>query len=112
MKMAAPVLKTYFQNYTTDNLGQIDLTGILSVKSHSTIHVELLQWPDTGVHMTAQCDIGKIAGTTVAQTLEQFPLGGGGQIHSFNVIGPEFRVVLTGGPSNTAVPIQGWVFLH
>jgi hypothetical protein len=110
--MAVPVLKTYFQNFTTDNLGQIELTGILNVKSHNTINVEIIQWPDAGVNMSAQCDIGKISGSTLAQTVAQFPLGSSGQILTFNVIGPEFRVALTGGPANTDIPIQGWVFLH
>ena len=110
--MAVPVLKTYFSTFTTDALGQIDLTGVLSVKSYNTINVELIQWPAApGVNMTAQCDIGKISGSTLAQTVAQFPLGTSAQIHTFNVIGPEFRVVLTGGPASTAVPIQAWVFL-
>jgi hypothetical protein len=110
--MAVPVLKTYFKSYLTDNLGQIDLTGILNVKPYNSINVELSQWPNVpGVNMTAQCDIGKISGTTLAQTLSQTPLGNGGQIQTFNVIGPEFRVFLTGGPANTEIPIQAWVFL-
>jgi hypothetical protein len=110
--MAAPILKKYFASYTTDNLGQIFLTGILNVKSYNAINVEIIQWPAAAANMTVQCDIGVITGTTVAQTVAQFPLGSSGQIHTFSVIGPEFSVVLTGGPANTAVPIQGWVFLH
>jgi len=33
-------------------------------------------------------------------------------IHTFNVIGPEASVVITGGPANTVVNIQAWLFLH
>ena len=63
--------------------------------------------------MTVVCDIGKITGETLAQTVGQFPLGTTAQIHTFDVIGPEFSGVLTGGgPPSTAVPIQAWVFLH
>jgi hypothetical protein len=110
--MATPVLKTYFDNYKTDNLGQIFLTGILNVKSHNSVNVEIIQWPAAaGVNMTVQCDMGKISGSTLAQTVGQFPLGTAAQIHTFNVIGPEFSMVLTGGPANTEVPIQAWVFL-
>lgn len=110
--MAAPVLKTYFQSYDTDNLGQIFLTGILKVETHNSISVEIIQWPHIAVNMTVSCDIGKISGQTLAQSVAQFPLGTAGQIHTFSVIGPEFSVVLTGGPANTSVPIQAWVFLH
>jgi hypothetical protein len=35
-----------------------------------------------------------------------------GQIHTFDVISPEFSVVLTGGPADTDVPIQALVFLN
>jgi hypothetical protein len=109
--MATPVLKTYFESYTTDNLGQIFLTGILNVKTHDTVNVEIIQWPAAAVNMTVQCDMGKITGSTLAQAVGQFPLGTSAQIHTFNVVGPEFSMVLTGGPANTAVPIQAWVFL-
>jgi len=110
--MATPVLKKYFQIFTTDNLGQIELTGILNVKSHNTVNLEITQWPAAPVSMTVQCYMGVISGTTVSSLVAQFPLtNGGGPIQTFNVTGPEFNVVLTGGPANTAVPIQGWVFL-
>ena len=33
-------------------------------------------------------------------------------IHSFEVVGPEFSVVITGGTPNTDVPIQAWLFLN
>jgi hypothetical protein len=110
--MAAPVLHSYFQTFKTDNLGQIFLTGILDVKHFNSINVEIIQWPHAAVSMTVSCDIGKITGQTLAQAVAQFPLGTAGQIHTFDVIGPEFSVVLTGGPANTDVPIQAWVFLH
>ena len=110
--MAAPVLKTYFQSFKTDNLGQVSLTGILNVEEYNSINVEIIQWPHAAVSMTVLCNIGKITGTTLAQTVAQFPLGTAGQIHTFGVIGPEFSVVLTGGPPITDVPIQAWVFLH
>jgi hypothetical protein len=112
-EMAPSVLKTYFKSFTTDNLGRIDLTGVLNVRSHDTIKVEICQCPDAGVSMTVQCDIGKISGSTPDWTVAQFPLGNGAiPVQTFNVVGPEFRVILTGGPANTKVPIQGRVFLH
>jgi hypothetical protein len=110
--MATPQLNTYFQTFKTDKLGQIFMTGPLNVEAFSKVNVEIIQWPHAAVSMTVMCTMGKISGSTLAQIVAQFPLGTGGQIHTFDVIGPEFSVVLTGGPANTDVPIQAWVFLH
>ncbi|HET6936429.1 MAG TPA: hypothetical protein VFI72_16420 [Candidatus Angelobacter sp.] len=107
-----PELKTYFQTFKTDNLGQIFLTGILDVKHFNKVSVEIIQWPHTPVQMQVQCMMGKISGSTLAQYVDQFPLGTTARIHAFDVIGPDFSVVLTGAPPNTDVPIQAWVFLH
>ena len=107
-----PVLKTYFQTFKTDHLGQIFLTGILDVSRFNKVSVEIIQWPHTAVQMNVLCDMGKISGSTLAQTVAQFPLGTTAQIHAFDVVGPDFSVVLTGGPANVDVPIQAWVFLH
>ncbi len=110
--MAAPTLTKYFSTFKTDSLGQIFLTGIINVEPYSQINVEIIQWPHVAVSMTVSCDIGVITGTTLAQTVGQFPLGTAGQIHTFGVTGPEFSIILTGGPPTTDVPIQAWVFLH
>jgi hypothetical protein len=110
--MATPVLHTYFQTFKTDNLGQFFMTGILDIQQFNSVNVEIIQWPHAAVNMSVSCSMGKISGLTLAQSVAQFPLGTAGQIHTFNVIGPEFSVVLTGGPANTDVPIQAWVFLH
>jgi hypothetical protein len=110
--MAASEFKTYFQTFKTDHLGQIFMTGTLNVEAYSKISIEIIQWPHVAVSMNVLCDMGKITGPTLAQTVAQFALGTAGLIHSFDVIGPEFSVVLTGGPANTDVPIQAWVFMH
>ena len=110
--MAAPKLITYFKTFTTDALGQIFLTGIVDVSAYSQVNVEIIQWPHAAVAMTVSCDMGKLSGSTLAQVVGQFPLGTAGVIHTFNVIGPEFSVVLTGGTPTTDVPIQAWLFLR
>ncbi len=110
--MATPQLNTYFQTFKTDKLGQIFMTGALNVETFSKVNVEIIQWPHAAVNMTVLCTMGKISGSTLAQTVAQFPLGTAGQIHTFDVIGPEFSVILTGAPANTDVPIQAWVFPH
>lgn len=107
-----PELKTYFQTFKTDHLGQIFLTGILDVRKFKKVSVEIIQWPHTPVQMSVQCAMGKISGSTLSEVLEQFPLGTTARIHAYDVVGPDFSVVLTGGPPNTDVPIQAWVFLH
>lgn len=110
--MATPKLLTYFQTFKTDPLGQIFITGIVDVKDYNKVNVEIIQWPHAAVAMTVSCDMGKLSGTTLAQVVGQFPLGTAGTIHTFNVVGPEFSVILTGGPASTDVPIQAWVFLN
>jgi hypothetical protein len=107
-----PTLQTYFETFKTDALGQIFLTGILNVEEFNQVNVEIIQFPHVPVTMTVVCNMGKISGETLAQTVGQFPLGTAAKIETFNVVGPEFVVVLTGGPPNTDVPIQAWVFLH
>ena len=108
----AAKLNTYFQTFKTDNLGQIFMTGILDVQAYNKVHIEIIQWPHAPVSMQVSCMMGKISGSTLAQVIGQFPLGTAGVIHSFDVIGPDFSVVLTGGTPKTDVPIQAWVFLH
>ena len=108
----ASKLITYFQTFKTDPLGQIFMTGILDVQTYNKVNVEIIQWPHAPVSMNVSCNMGKISGQTLAQTVGQFPLGTAASIHTFEVVGPDFSVVLTGGPPNTDVPIQAWVFLH
>jgi hypothetical protein len=110
--MATPKLTTYFKTFTTDALGQIFMTGILDVSHHNQVNLEIIQWPPASVSMTVSCDMGKLSGSTLAQVVGQFPLGTDGIIHTFNVVGPEFSVVLTGGTPTTDVPIQAWLFFR
>ena len=110
--MPAPKLTTYFKTFTTDPLGQIDVTGITDVSKWDTVNVEIIQWPHAAVTMSVTCYIGKLSGSTLGEAIATFPLGTAGVIHTFDVIGPEFNLVLTGGPPKTKVPIQAWMFLH
>jgi len=110
--MPAPQLNTYFRTFKTDHLGQILMSGILNIEAFSKVDFEIIQWPQAPVNMTVLCNMGKITGQTLAQNVGHFPLGTAAQIHTFDVLGPEFVVVLTGGPPDTEVPLQAWVFLH
>jgi hypothetical protein len=53
--MASPELKTYFQTFKTDHLGQIFMTGILNVEAFNEVNVEIIQWPHVAVNMTVSC---------------------------------------------------------
>jgi len=80
--MAAPKRTDYFKTFTTDPLGQIFMTGIVNVAPFNTVNLEIIQWPHAPVTMTVNCMMGKITGSTLAETVEQFPLGTAGHIHS------------------------------
>lgn len=111
--MATPLVKTYFKTFKTDRLGQIFMTGILNVKAYDKVSLEIVPGPGApALSMTVQTTMGKLSGTTLGHTVDSFPLSPKTAIHAYDVIGPEFSVVLTGGPANTNVPIQAWVFLH
>jgi hypothetical protein len=102
---------TYFKSFKTDHLGQIFMTGILQVHDYHKVHVEIVP-EGSAPNMTVRCMMGKISGTTLSQEVGQFPLATAPVIHSFEVLGPEFSVVLTGGPPNVDVAIQAWVYLN
>src|SRR5258707_15501525 len=103
-------LKTFFQTFTTDQLGQIFLTGPLNVEAFSKVNLQILA--EAAVNMTVECGMGKFSGERLAQRVGQlaFELSDL-QIHTFEVIGPEFSGALTGGPPITDFPIQRWVYL-
>jgi hypothetical protein len=113
--MATPELKTYSQSFDTGPLGQIFLTGILNVEAFSKVNLQVIQSPKYfPTNMTAVCEMGKFTGEPFSgEPLVQawkFPLDT--QILTFEVIGPEFSVKLTGGPPFTSVSIRAWVFLN
>jgi hypothetical protein len=103
---------TYFQTRTTDQLGQIFLTGILDARGFDKVSVEIVQFPTTVGGLTVTVDEGKISGTTLSQFIDSFPLSTTALIHTYDVNGPDFSLILTGGPPNTAVGIQAWVYFH
>lgn len=102
---------TYFQTYTTDALGQIFLTGPLAAAGFDKASLEIIQFPGNVSGLTVSVAEGKITGSTLAQVIDSFPLGGG-TVHNYDLNGPEISLILTGGPPNTAVNIQAWVYLH
>jgi hypothetical protein len=111
--VATPQLLTFFKTFTTDAHGQIFLTGIVDIKEHRQADLEILQFPGAVPNISVSVTMGKISGSTLAQQVGSFALSStAAAIHTFNVVGPEMSVVLTGGPANTAVNIQAWLFVH
>ena len=112
--MATPRLITFQQTFTTDSGGQIDLTGVLNVQDYNNVNLCIIQFPtQAGLSINVTCQMGSFtAAPVLAETVGFFPLGQVSNIHTFDVVSPEFIVALTQGPPNTAVPVQAWVFLH
>jgi hypothetical protein len=109
------MVKDLFRTFTTDNLGQIDLTGNMNVEAYRKVNFMLIT--ESGINMTVECEMGTYSGGggggTLALSVGQFALEFlQPQIHTFDVIGPEFRIVLFNGPPNTDVPLQGWLLLQ
>lgn len=110
--MADPKLLTFFNPFTTNAQGNIFLSGIVDIRPYRQVDLEIIQFPGSVPNLTVTVMMGKISGSTLAQTVGTFPLGSPAKIHTFTVVGPEVSVVLEGGPPNTAVNIQAWLFLH
>ena len=108
----ASSFKTFFGTFTTDSLGQIFLTGIMNITGFDKVSLEIVQFPTSVTGLTVNVIMGKISGTTLSFTVESFPLPTVVNNHTDDIVGPEYSVVLTGGPANTAVGIQAWVFAH
>jgi len=110
--LSTPQLLTYFQSFNTDQFGQIFLSGILDIRDYKEVDLEILQSPGSVPNITVGVHMGKISGSTLSATVGSFALNSATVIHKFAVVGPEVSVVLTGGPPNTSVGINAWVFLH
>jgi hypothetical protein len=114
--MATPNLITYQQVYTTDQFGQIFLTGIVDIKDFSTVDFEILNWPnpvsDPNSQIKVGVSMGKLSGWTLAERVDEFPIVNSPVIKNYKVLGPELSIVITGAPANTVINIQAWVFLH
>lgn len=57
---------------------------------------------------SARMYIGKISGPTLAEAYE-IPLDY--NVHTFEVIGPQMRLLLLGGPPNMSEKVKIWVYL-
>ncbi|HEX2046127.1 MAG TPA: hypothetical protein VHF27_00075 [Acidimicrobiales bacterium] len=103
---------TFFEPSTTDAHGQIFLTGIVDIAEYRQVDLEMIQFPGDVPNLTVNVNMGKLSGSTLAQTVGTFLLGTDAVIHTFSVVGPEMTVVIVGGPPSTVIDVQAWVFLH
>ena len=109
--MATPRLLSYFKTFTTNQHGNIRLGGIHDIKAYTKVHIEIMSWPNPTSNLKATVMMGKIKGTTLAQTVGTFSITSSPKIHSYEVVGPDL-VVSIKGPKKKKVNIQAWVFLH
>ena len=107
-------LLKYFGTFTSDRLGQIELTGILDIEGYHTVNLEILAgYADQVPDLRVTVDMGKIKGSTLAEEVDRFTIAIPDiHIHTYSVIGPELVVWVLGAPPNTDVDIQAWVFLN
>jgi hypothetical protein len=108
--LTTPQLLTFSQAFTTDQFGNIRLTGVLDIRDNKEVDLEIIQFPVNAPNMTVEVRMGVFS--AVNSLVGSFALGTAATIHTFNVRGPEVVVNILGGPPNTAVNIQGWLFLH
>ena len=69
--MATPQLKTYLKKFKSDQLGQIQITGILNIKPFHKVNLEIISFPSPIQNLTVAVHMGKISGQTLAQEIER-----------------------------------------
>jgi hypothetical protein len=108
--LTAPQLFQFFPPLTTDQFGNIHLTGVLDITDNKEVDLDFESLSTNMTAMRIIVQMGNFA--TVNATVGNFPLTSDSIIHTFNVMGPQVNVSIFGGPPNTAVNIEGWVFVH
>jgi hypothetical protein len=110
--LTAPQFLTYSQTFTTDQFGTIFLTGPLDISAYKEVDMAIAQFPTNVPNLRAVVQMGEIVPITLSSPAGVFAITTDGTNHVFNVTAPQANVLITGGPPNTAVAIQAWVFLH
>lgn len=114
--MAVPKLLYFEQEFTTNNLGNIELVPPTKNNciDYSKMHMELTQDShiSTVKKLTVEVMMGKLSGTTLGQRIDSWALDGPPKIRSYPVIAPEMSVFIVNGPKNTKIGILGWILLQ
>lgn len=100
----APVTVVFGSN----GQAQIKLTptaAVISVAGYRRVSVLVGSTHATNLRI----QMGKIAGTTLSTYLYNGPVNQ--QVRTYEVIGPEMVLVLTGAPANSTDHVQVWVYL-
>jgi hypothetical protein len=82
-----------------------DGTGIISIRRYRQVSVLIGTTSATSLSLA----MGKISNTTLSAE-RAIPLDG--QIHTFDVVGPELVLVLRNGTPNSTETVQLWVYLR
>jgi hypothetical protein len=95
--------------YSASGQAQVSLSttsgAIISIAGYRKVSMRLGATHAT----TLQVSMGKISGPTLSAAVLNGPVDG--RIHTFDVVGPELVLTLSGGPPNTTDHIQLWVYL-
>jgi hypothetical protein len=109
----APTLTTHNQSFTTHAAGDVQVMPMTSLLGYSKVCLAIVPAQSTpavtGVLLTVT--MGKLSQWTLAQQIDSFPFDNTGQIHTYDVIGPQMSTALAGGPPNAALNVQAWILL-
>jgi len=110
----AQTFYSYSKKFKSDSFGQLRLVDTLDVSQFHTVNFELLPNSLFVVKATIEVDMGGVvASSTLGQTIDRFPLiQGHTQIHSYDVVAPNFWVWVLGLPPNKTFDFQVWIFLQ
>jgi hypothetical protein len=110
----AQTFYSYSKRFKSDSFGQLRLVDTLDVSQFHTVNFELLPNSLFVGKATIEVDMGGVvASSTLGQTIDRFPLiQGHTQIHSYDVVAPNFWVWVLGLPRNKTFDFQVWIFLQ
>jgi len=94
--------------YSASGQAQVKLTTagpVLGIAGYRRVSVQIGSTHATNMRV----QIGKIAGPTLSQFVFNGPADQ--KIHTFEVVGPELVLVLSGAPAGSTEHLQVWVYL-
>lgn len=94
-----------FSNTGTAQIKLAPAGAIISVTGYRKVSVQIGTTHATNLRI----QMGKITGATLSQYMFNGPVDQ--KIHTFEVVGPDLVLVLSGAPANSTDHVQVWVYL-